>query len=72
MASKGTKPGEHIKARIFVVEGNLIKRKNKICPKCGPGTFLGEHQNRFSCGRCNYTEFKPKANALSVELQQSV
>lgn len=34
------------------------KAKNKTCPKCGPGVFLAEHNNRSSCGKCGYTEFK--------------
>ena len=34
------------------------KAKNKTCPKCGPGTFLAEHKDRVSCGKCTYTERK--------------
>jgi len=34
------------------------KAKNKSCPKCGPGVFMGEHGNRVTCGKCGYTEFK--------------
>ncbi|MBI3050980.1 30S ribosomal protein S27ae [Candidatus Woesearchaeota archaeon] len=37
-----------------------LKRKNKTCPKCGQGVFLGEHNNRVSCGRCGYAEMKGK------------
>lgn len=36
------------------------KPKNKSCPKCGPGVFLAEHQNRISCGKCGYAEMKGK------------
>jgi len=43
----------------YKVEGNkLIKEKN--CPKCGPGYFLGVHKDRFVCGHCKYVEIKPK------------
>ncbi|HJK62525.1 MAG TPA: 30S ribosomal protein S27ae, partial [Methanocorpusculum sp.] len=28
------------------------------CPRCGPGVFMGEHKDRFACGKCGYTEFK--------------
>lgn len=28
----------------------------KACIKCGAG--MGEHKDRYSCGRCGYTEFK--------------
>jgi len=35
-------------------------RKKKACPKCGPGTALGEHKDRWHCGKCGYYEKKPK------------
>jgi len=39
----------------YKVEGNkLIKEKS--CPKCGEGTFLGKHKDRYFCGKCHYTE----------------
>lgn len=34
------------------------KAKNKSCPKCGPGIFMGEHKDRRSCGKCGYSEQK--------------
>jgi len=46
------------KIDFFKVEGNNINRFRKHCPKCGPGIFLAEHKDRFSCGNCGYTEFK--------------
>ena len=36
------------------------KKKNKNCPKCGPGVFMAEHKDRTTCGKCGYTEFKSK------------
>ncbi len=32
------------------------KAKNRSCPKCGPGTFLAEHKDRRTCGKCGYSE----------------
>lgn len=32
------------------------KAKNRSCPKCGPGFFMGIHKDRIVCGKCNYTE----------------
>jgi ubiquitin-small subunit ribosomal protein S27Ae len=46
------------KIEFFKIEGDRINRFRKYCPKCGPGVFLAEHKNRFSCGKCGYTEFK--------------
>ena len=45
---------------IFKVEGDKITRLRRHCPKCGDGFFLAEHKNRFSCGKCGYTEFKSR------------
>ncbi|HIK02049.1 TPA: 30S ribosomal protein S27ae [archaeon] len=46
-----------------------VSRKNKICPRCGPGIFLAKHADRESCGACGYTEFpnKPKEDESPKE-----
>ena len=41
-----------------IQDGGGLQRKLKACPRCGPGTFLAEHYDRFSCGKCGYAEFK--------------
>jgi len=46
------------KIEFFKVEGDKINRVRKHCPKCGPGVFIAEHKDRYSCGKCGYTEFK--------------
>jgi len=46
------------KREFFKIDGNKINRIRKHCPKCGPAVFLADHKNRFSCGKCGYTEFK--------------
>ncbi|MFP3299568.1 MAG: 30S ribosomal protein S27ae [Thermoplasmatales archaeon] len=48
------------KRELYSVENGKLVRKRKFCPKCGPGVFLAEHENRLSCGRCGYTEIKVK------------
>lgn len=47
----------------YEVKDNKVIRKNRSCPRCGDGIFLGEHENRFSCGACGYTEWK-KSSAV--------
>lgn len=32
------------------------KDPEKMCPKCG--VRMANHKNRFSCGKCGYTEMK--------------
>lgn len=40
----------------YEVQGDKLVRKNKTCPKCGPGVFLAKHKGREACGKCGYTE----------------
>jgi ubiquitin-small subunit ribosomal protein S27Ae len=45
---------------LYNKSGDKLERKNKSCPKCGPGTFMAKHSNRNTCGACRYTEFSTK------------
>lgn len=40
----------------YKIEGDKVIRE-KVCPRCGPGTFLAQGNNRLYCGKCHYTEF---------------
>jgi len=48
------------KARVgmYEVKGDSLVRTHRSCPKCGPGTFLAEHEGRRACGKCGYSESK--------------
>jgi len=46
--------------KMYEISGNSIKPKNRYCPKCGRGTFLAKHKDRWTCGKCYYTEFSSK------------
>jgi ubiquitin-small subunit ribosomal protein S27Ae len=56
MAEKKAKKSSKGLYTLYEVKGNSIS-KPKSCPKCGAGTFLAKHKNRYACGKCNYTEF---------------
>ena len=45
---------------IYKIEGDKLVRTHRVCPKCGPGYFLADHYDRWSCGKCGYTVFKRK------------
>jgi len=47
-------------SKFFKVKENNMERAGKTCDRCGEGTFMAEHKNRRSCGKCGYTEFKIK------------
>ena len=57
---KGKKPHKNKptskKYAKYSIEGEKAK-KEKICPRCGPGIFLAVHKDRLHCGKCKYTEF---------------
>ncbi len=47
------------KAKTFIApKAGKFYRKAKECPRCGPGVHLAEHKDRWSCGKCGYTEWK--------------
>jgi len=43
---------------FFSVKEGKIERKLKICDRCGEGTFMAEHANRWYCGKCSLTIWK--------------
>ncbi|MGB0652146.1 MAG: 30S ribosomal protein S27ae [Thermoplasmatota archaeon] len=43
---------------LYKVDGDTLTRLKKECPKCGPGTFMGDHKDRHACGKCGYMEAK--------------
>jgi len=57
---KERKPKEKKSAKkryeLYEVSGGKAVAKNKHCPKCGRGTFMGKHKNRHVCGKCKYVE----------------
>lgn len=57
MTKKKRKPAKSTnKYSKYKIEGETLKRLGRACPKCGPAVFMGEHKDRFSCGRCGYME----------------
>lgn len=42
----------------YQIQGDKLVKIKRECPKCGAGVFMAEHANRFSCGKCGFTEFK--------------
>ena len=70
MAAKGGKdkkaPAKAVKKprelhKRYDIQGETITKKNRNCPKCGAGYFLGIHKDRVVCGKCAYVEVKSTA-----------
>ncbi len=53
---KTKKAGRKLSA-LYTLGGEKAQRKNRFCPKCGPGMFMAIHKDRVVCGKCKYTEF---------------
>jgi ubiquitin-small subunit ribosomal protein S27Ae len=44
--------------KLYKINGEKLERGSRFCPKCGPGIFMANHKDRYSCGSCNYMEKK--------------
>jgi len=60
---KAPAKGEVAVYKFYKVEGDKVTRSRRDCPRCGKGTFMAEHKDRFTCGKCGYTEFTHKDTA---------
>jgi len=45
--------------RHYKVEGEKLERLLPFCERCGPGYFMADHGDRYTCGHCGFTRFKP-------------
>jgi small subunit ribosomal protein S27Ae len=54
---KGKKDGKGISA-IYKIEGDKVARLRPTCERCGPGYFMADHHDRFTCGHCGFTRYK--------------
>jgi small subunit ribosomal protein S27Ae len=43
---------------IYKIEGNKVSRLRPTCERCGPGYFMADHHDRFTCGHCGFTRYK--------------
>ena len=60
IVKKGKKPHKNKptskKYSMYKAEGDSLK-KERFCPRCGPGIFLMKAKERFYSGKCHYAEF---------------
>jgi small subunit ribosomal protein S27Ae len=42
----------------YKVEEEGLKRLLPFCERCGPGYFMADHGNRYTCGHCGFTRYK--------------
>ena len=54
---KKTMKGEVAVHRFYEIQGEKLIRDKRDCPRCGKGVFMAGHKDRYSCGKCGFTEF---------------
>lgn len=43
---------------IYKIEGDKVTRLRPTCERCGPGYFMADHHDRYTCGHCGFTRYK--------------
>jgi small subunit ribosomal protein S27Ae len=63
--AKAEKPKREKKKRqekgvhaLYKIEGEKVSRTRPTCERCGPGYFMGDHKERYTCGHCGFTRYK--------------
>lgn len=46
----------------YKIVGESITRQRPFCERCGPGYFMANHSNRFTCGHCGFTRYKQETD----------
>ncbi|MGQ9529919.1 MAG: 30S ribosomal protein S27ae [Candidatus Bathycorpusculaceae bacterium] len=61
-AKKGTEKRKKRKKGVFSlykIEKDKVVRLRPTCERCGPGYFMADHGDRYACGHCGFTRYKP-------------
>jgi len=59
---KEAKPKKKKSKGVYVhykIEEGKLKRMLPFCERCGPGYFMANHGDRYTCGHCGFTRYKP-------------
>lgn len=54
-AKKKEEKGVHA---LYKLEGDKVARLRPLCERCGPGYFMADHNDRYTCGHCSFTRYK--------------
>jgi small subunit ribosomal protein S27Ae len=59
-AKEKTKKKKGGVSAMYKVEGDKVSRARPTCERCGPGYFMADHNERYTCGHCGFTRYKQK------------
>ena len=43
---------------LYKIENEKVTRLRPTCERCGPGYFMADHADRYTCGHCGFTRYK--------------
>jgi small subunit ribosomal protein S27Ae len=43
---------------LYKIENDKVTRLRPTCERCGPGYFMADHHDRYTCGHCGFTRYK--------------
>ena len=43
---------------MYKTETDKVTRLRPTCERCGPGYFMADHNERYTCGHCGFTRYK--------------
>ena len=55
---KGKKKEKKAFSYYKLDEEKGVSRLRPFCERCGPGYFMANHGNRFTCGHCGFTRYR--------------
>lgn len=63
---KSTTKGEVSIYKFYKVQNDSVTRSKRDCPRCGKAVFMAEHKDRYTCGKCGFTEFIHKEQPMKA------
>lgn len=55
---KKKKKGVYTLYKVEKDKKDKIVRQRPTCERCGPGYFMADHGDRYTCGHCGFTRYK--------------
>jgi small subunit ribosomal protein S27Ae len=45
---------------LYKIDNDKVARLRPTCERCGPGYFMADHHDRYTCGHCGFTRYKTR------------
>ena len=58
---KAEKKDEGGAYQYYKIEAGKLTRLRPFCERCGPGYFMADHGDRYTCGNCGFTRYVQKS-----------